>query len=118
MIIRSRPGVEKQPCEVLVERALSQMIHGSHFTPSGVSHGLGNAPLGGPIPLDQHERTLKMILETLQMTGVLVHYQIGATRETAASTYEKTEWMIRIKFTDDPQRKVGYVADLLFHYYH
>lgn len=108
MIIRSRPGVEKQPCEVLVERALQQMVR----TNAGAS------PMQAATPLDQHERTLKMILETLQMTGVLVHYQIGATRETSASTWGKTEWMIRIKFTDDPTKKVGYVADLLFHYYH
>lgn len=106
MIIRSRPST-KQACEVLVERALQQMLYGN----------MKNA-LGQPISLDQHERQLGMILSTLQLTGVLSHYEIGATRETAASTYEKTEWLIRIKFTDDPTKKTGYVADLLFHYYH
>lgn len=103
MKIQSRPKV-KQSCEPIVEQALRQMLAGN---------GSGQI-----ITLEQHERQLFMILNTLKMTGVLTHYEIGATRETKASTYEKTEWMIRIKFTDDPTKKTGYIADLLFHYYH
>lgn len=106
MKIQSRPAV-KQNCEPIVEQALRQMLQGN-----------GVNALGNPITLDQHERQLKMILSTLKLTGVLTHYEIGATRETKASTYEKTEWLIRIKFTDDPAKKTGYIADLLFHYYH
>lgn len=110
MKIQSRPKV-KQNCEPIVEAALKQML-GLNTGPSG-KNAMGNV-----ISLDQHERTLKMIMSTLLMSGVLTHYEIGATRETKASTYEKTEWMIRIKFTDDPTKKAGYVADLLFHYTH
>lgn len=110
MIIRSRPGPVKQRCEELVEQALKHMQYSNGLSVRG-----SVLPI---VTLDQHERQLAMILSTLRLSGVLTHYQIGATRETAASTYEKTEWMIRIKFTDDPTKKVGYVADLLFHYYH
>jgi hypothetical protein len=100
MKIQSRPAV-KQNCEPIVESALQQMIGGTRV-----------------ISLDEHERTLNLIMSSLKMSGVLSHYEIGATRETAASTYEKTEYMIRIKFTDDPTKKTGYVADLIFHYTH
>lgn len=117
MKIQSRPKI-KQSCEPIVEQALRQMQQGSYFTPTGVAHGSGTSPMGNCISLDQHERTLGMIMKTLLMSGVLTHYEIGATRETKNSTYENTEWMIRIKFTDDPTKKTGYVADLLFNYTH
>lgn len=110
MKIQSRPAV-KQKCEPIVEAALRQMLQGS-----GANTGM-NA-MNTVVPLDQHERTLKMLMNTLHMSGVLTHYEIGATRETIASTYEKTEYIIRIKFTDDPTKKTGYIADLIFHYTH
>lgn len=101
MIIRSRPST-KQACESIVEAALAQMC--------GIT--------SSAIPLDQHEKTLGMIMKTLKLSGILTNYEIGTTRETKQSTYEKTEWLIRIKFTDDPSLKTGYIADLIFHYFH
>lgn len=105
MLIRSRPQT-KQACEPIVEAALKQLF------------GSQTNAIGRIITLDEHERGLANIMSTLKMTGIITDYVIGATRETKQSTYEKTEWLIRIKFTDDPTKKTGYVADLLFHYTH
>ncbi len=110
MKIQSRPTI-KQSCEPIVEAALKQMTMSSIGATS-----IDRVSVQTVVPLDQHERTLGMIMETLLMTKVLTHYEIGATRETKNSTYELTEWLIRIKFTDDPTNKTGYVADLIFHY--
>jgi len=105
MKIRSRPEV-KQRCEPIVENALRQLQ-------SNTRNALGNV-----ITLDEHERSLKMIMSSLQMAGIICHYQIGTAVETKQSTYEKNEWLIRLKFTDDATRKTGYIVDLVFHYYH
>lgn len=111
MKIQSRPAV-KQACEPIVEAALKQMCAPVPAMRSG------RVNTQTVISLDEHERNLEMIMNTLRMTKVITHYEIGATRETKASTYENTEWLIRIKFTDDPTKKAGYVADLLFNYTH
>ena len=105
MIIRSRPP-KSQACEPIVEQAIRQLY--------ALNRNTGN--MQTVINLDQYERMLRIILNTLQLAGTLTEYAIGAAHETSKSTYEKEEWLIRIKFTDDPAKKVGYIAELLFHY--
>jgi len=110
MKILSRPPV-KQPCEDIVLNALRPL-----YTMSASSFGghKGSASNYIPLSLPQFSLIIGAIFHTLMSAKVLTDYKISAPVETKDSTYEKEEWVLIVRFTDDPARASGYVVDLRF----